>query len=123
MILIFTGFRAREEATCFAAHHDCRVIFIGGQYIVAMLLKGVFDHLEQGFILFLTINRPVSIENLVTAVLGVGLREHIEFDIVRVATQFLETGQQIVDFIFCQRQTQFNVGFHQRFTTTTQYIN
>ncbi len=88
-----------------------------------MLFKGVFDHLEQGFILFLTINGPVSIKNLMTAVLRVSLREHIQLDIVRIATKLPEAFQQIVDFVFCQCQTQLNIGFHQRVTATIQHIN
>ena len=123
MILIFASFRAREETTRFTTHHNCSVIFIRRQDIVVMLFKRIFDHLEQGFVLLLTINRPVSIENLMTTVLRVSLRKHIKFNIVRITAQLLEAFQQIIDFIFCQRQTQFDICFRQRITTTGQYIN
>ena len=55
--------------------------------------------------------------------LGVSLREHIEFDIVRVATQLLESILQIVDFIIRQRQPQTEVGVNQRLTAQAQQIN
>ena len=55
--------------------------------------------------------------------LRVRLREHIKFDIVRVAAQLLESILQIVDFILGQRQPQTEVGVNQRLTAEAQQVN
>ena len=55
--------------------------------------------------------------------LGVSLREHIEFDIVRVAAQRLESILQIVNFVIRQRKPQTEVGVNQRLTPQAQQVN
>jgi len=51
-----------------------------------------------------------GIEDLVPAVLGVGLREHHELDIGRVASERAERLDQIVDLIARQRQPELRIG-------------
>ena len=53
---------------------------------------------------------PVGIENLVAAVLGIGLREHHQFDVGGIALQLGEVLHQIFDLVGGKRQTQFAVG-------------
>jgi hypothetical protein len=84
--------------------------------------QGVFDHFEQRLRLLFAVNDPVGVENLVAAVLRVRLREHIQFDIVRVAAQ-LKRILQVVNFVFCQRQPQTEVGVNQRLTALPQQVN
>jgi len=55
--------------------------------------------------------------------IGVSLREHIEFDIVRVAVQLNESILQIINFIVGQRQAQTQVGVNQRLTAFTQQVH
>jgi len=43
------------------------------------------------------------------AVFGVGLREHIQFDVVRLAVLLHERILQVVNLVICQRQTQAQV--------------
>ena len=42
-------------------------------------------HLKQGFILFFAVDNPIRIKDFMAAVLRVGLREHIKFNIVWIA--------------------------------------
>ncbi len=125
------GFLMEGVAACVvvgieAAHgrtfHDRRVVFIRGEHEIRRLFKGVFDHLKQRLRLFFAIDNPVGVENFVAAVLRVSLREHIEFDVVRVAPQTGERLLQVVDFIISQRQPQTHVGVRQRLTALPQQI-
>ncbi len=57
------------------------------------------DHVEQRRAFVLAVDRPCSVEYLVAAMLGVGLREHHQLDISRVALHAGERCQQIVDLV------------------------
>ena len=75
---------------------------------------GVTDHLEQAHRLGLTIDGPAGVEDLVPAVLGVGLREHQQLDIGRIAAEVRVTIGQIGDLIIAQGQTETEVGRTER---------
>ena len=51
-----------------------------------------------------------GVEDLVPAVLGVGLREHHQFDVGRVAAEFAVALAQVVDLVLGQRQAEARVG-------------
>ncbi len=123
MEIVATGLVVSKVATYFRTFHHRCVIFIGRQDVIRRGFEGVFDHLEQRFRLLLTVDHPVGIKNLMAAVLGVGLRKHVQFDIIRVASQFGERILQIVDFILCQRQPQTQVSVNQRLASFTQQID
>jgi len=57
------------------------------------------NHLEQRSRLPRPIDRPACIEYLVAAVFAVGLREHIQLDVGRIAPQLSELRDKILDFI------------------------
>ena len=84
---------------------------------------GVFNHFKQRLRLFFTVDGPVGVKNFVAAVLRVGLRKHIKFDVVRVAAKRSEVAEQVVDFIIGQGQAQTNIGFDQRLATTGQNVD
>ncbi len=107
---VFTGVRIRVEAPGHVTDDDRGVVLVGGQHAFAVQLIGVLDHAEQRLVLALAVDVPAGIEDLVTAVLGVGLREHHQFDVVRIAPQIGKAGHQIIDFIFGERQPQLHVG-------------
>ena len=67
---------------------------------------GVADHCKQGFLLPLTVDIPGRIENLVAAMLGIGLREHHEFGVAGVAAHRREGLDQVVDLVSGQRQAE-----------------
>ena len=100
----------REETSCFGTFHHRCIVFIRGKHEIRGFLKGIFDHFEQGFILFFAVDNPVSIENFVAAVFRVGLCEHIQLNVVWIASKCGEIFHQIIDFIFRQRQSKFHVG-------------
>src|SRR5690606_3261895 len=115
--------RTREETTGFVANDHRRVVFISRQNVVVVALVGILDHLEQGLVLFFTVDGPAGVENLVAAVLGVRLGEHHQLHVGRVTAQRLIVGDQVIDFVFSQRQTQCFVGSHQRLAATGQNID
>ena len=82
------------------------------------------DHVEQRWRLRLAVDHPSGVENLVPAVLGVGLREHHQFDVARVAPHPAnEQPDKIVDLVIRQGQTQAPIGLDQRLTPTAEQIN
>ena len=84
---------------------------------------GVLDHVEQRLLHRSRIDHPVGIEDLVPAVLGVGLRKHHQFDIGRIALNAAEVLEQIIDLVFGQGQAQFSVGLFQGFVTTREDVH
>ena len=81
------------------------------------------DHAKERVFLFFTVDRPLSIKDLVTAVFGVGLSEHHQFDVGRIALGLREGVRQVIDFIVAHGQTHREVGFNQRFTTATEQVD
>ena len=120
---VLAGFGVREETPGCVPDDHRSVVLISGQHAFAVHLIGIFDHAEQGFILAFAVDIPAGIENLVPAMLGVGLGEHHQFDVVGVTPQTVEAGHQIVDFVFSKGQTQLNVGFLQRCATATEDVH
>ena len=105
-----TAVFARIEAVDLGALDDGGVVGVRHHRAFRMQLVGIADHAEQRNGLLFVVNDPVGIENLVAAVLGVGLRKHHEFDVGRVALELGEVGHQIVDLIGRKRQAQVTVG-------------
>ena len=87
------------------------------------MLVGIADHPEQAQILRFAIDGPVRVENLVAAVLGVGLGKHHQFRIGRVTPQRNELFHQVFNFIRRQRQAQLTIGRFQRPTATAENIH
>ena len=114
--------RTGDETLTFKTGHHCRIVLVGREHILGRLFSGVADHLEQGLILSLTIDNPIRIENLVTAVLGVGLREHHQFNVGRIPAKTLKALDQIVDFIIGKRQAQIHIGPLQRRSPAIDHI-
>ena len=123
MEVIAPCFAIGEEAAHLGTFHHRGVVFIGRQHVVRRLLHGVFDHFEQRLWLLFAVNNPVGIENLVAAVLRVRLREHVEFNVVRVTVELNERILQVVDLVFCQRQAETQVGVNQRLTALPQQVH
>jgi len=68
------------------------------------------DHAEQRPLLRLSVNRPVSIEYLVPAMLGIRLREHHQFNVIRIPVELCEACRQLAHLIFSQSQPPLSVG-------------
>ena len=69
----------------------------------------VANHAEQGDGLCLVVDDPIRVEYLVTAMFGVGLREHHQFDVGGVASELVEVVYQVVDLVDGKCQAQFLV--------------
>jgi hypothetical protein len=81
------------------------------------------DHAEQRFAARLTVDHPGGVENLVPAVLGIGLREHHQLDVGRVALRLEEQIGEVIDFVLRQGQAQPPVRRDQFSTTAAQQID
>ena len=103
-----------REAARHAALHDGGVIGIRHYRTQRLMAMRLADHAEQGFAARLPVDDPVGIENLVPAMLRVGLGEHGQLDIGRITTGADINIQQVIDFISSQCQTQTRIGLYQR---------
>ena len=115
--------RIRVEAVRHRAGHHRRVIAVGAEHALAGVFVGVADHGEQAEVLLLAVDGPVRVEDLVAAVLGVGLGEHHQLGVRGVAPQGGEPLRQVVDFILRQRQTQLTVGGGQRLAAAADHVH
>ena len=82
---------------------------------------GVADHREERPLLVGAVEGPARVEDLVSAVLGVGLGEHHQLDVGRVPTQLAEPVDQVVDLVGCERQAELGVGPRQRLAAALQH--
>ena len=73
------------------------IVPISRQHATRTLRIGIADHREQGFLLRVSVNAEACVEYLVSAVLGIGLREHHELDVGWIAAHRGEACLQIVD--------------------------
>ncbi len=69
------------------------------------------------------VDRELRIEDLVPAVLAVGLGEHHQFDVSRIARELRERLHQVVHLVVGQRQTMGLVRQRQRRLATMQQID
>ena len=101
------------KALYFSALHHCGIVVIRHHIAFGMQLVRIANHFEQAHRLGLAIDDEVGIENFVTAVLRVRLREHHQLDIGRIALCFLVRIHQIIHFIVRQRQAQLDIRLSQ----------
>ncbi|MCY1501904.1 hypothetical protein D9M68_359910 [compost metagenome] len=120
---VLAVFRIGVEAAGDEALHHRGVVLVGGQHAVAVHFIGVLDHAEQALFLSLAVDVPTGVEDLVAAVFGVGLGEHHQLDVVRVAAQLGEALHQVVDLVLGQRQAQFDVGLLQRRAAAAEHVD
>ena len=91
-----------------------RIVRIRHHGVLRRRAVGFADHAEQAQVLRRVIDVPARIEYLVPAVLRVGLREHHQLDVSRVAAKLRVGIEQIVDLVVGQREAERAVGLHQR---------
>ena len=82
-----TARRPGRSAPPAAPSHDRGVVRVGEHGALRAGRVRVADHLEQRLVLLLAVDDPVGVEDLVAAVLAVGLREHHQLDVGRVAAE------------------------------------
>jgi hypothetical protein len=74
----------------------------------------IFDHAEQRVRFGHPVDHEVSLEDLVAAVLAVGLSEHHQLDVRRITSELLEGAHEVVDFVRIEREPERRVGGNQR---------
>ena len=114
---------ARVEAADGRALDHRGVVRVGHYRALGMRLVRFADHAEQGQRLRLAIHRPARVENLVPAMFGIGLGEHHQFDVGRIAPEPSEVLQQVVDLVGGKREAQFGVGRDQRSLAAGQNVH
>ena len=117
------GIPIGHKAFACAAFHDGSVVAVSHNGVLRRHLLGVADHAEQGLVLLLAIDGELGIENLVTAMFAVGLREHHQLDVGRVALERVEGVDQVVDLVIRQGQAPVLVGCFQRGAATLQHVD
>ena len=95
------------------AFDDCGIVFVGTQRVLRREFVRVADHAEQAVRHVAAIDAVGGVEDLVPAVLGVGLREHHQFGIGRIAAERAVAFLQIRHFVFAQGQTEIGIGLRQ----------
>ncbi len=119
-VAIFQAVRVAQEDLRLRPCDDGGVVAVGGDDAVRAAGLGVADHAEQAVRLLFPVDDPGGVENLVAAMLGIGLGEHHQLHVRRVAAQRGEAVRQIVQLVFRQRQAQLAVGGGQGFPALRQ---
>ncbi|KAG0747068.1 hypothetical protein G6F65_020527 [Rhizopus arrhizus] len=107
---VFAAGRIRAVARGRMAFDHRSIIAVRAERVLRGLLVGVLDHPEQRAVLFLAVDGPAGVEDLVAAVLGIGLREHHQFDVRRRAAERGEAFAQVVDLVLGHGQAEALVG-------------
>lgn len=97
-----------------ATFHHPGVVGIGHDTARGMEAFGVADHGEHRLRLTLAIDGEIGIEDLVAAVFAVGLGEHHQLDITRVASQAGEGGGDVIDLVIAEGKTEGGIGVLER---------
>ena len=111
---VFTGLRVDVKTSATRACEYGGVVLVGGKNALGMERVRVLDHLEQRQVLRLTVDGPSGVENLVAAVFGVGLREHHQLDVVRIAAERGERVHEVVDLVVGEGESEGLVSGDER---------
>ncbi len=115
--------RIREKPPATRTLDHRSIVLVGRQNPLRRVMVGIANHAKQTLGLRLPVNHPIGIENLVTAMLRVGLRKHHQLDIRGIALKVLEIFQQIINFVLGQRQPPILIGLRQGRTATAEHIH
>src|SRR5690606_41208294 len=121
--VVGAGGRIGIEAAGAVAGHYRGVVGVGGEHVVPGLLVGVLDHGEQGLFLVHPVNRPGGVEDLVAAVLGIGLGKHHQLHVGGVAAEGAEAVVVVVDLVVGEGEAEAGVGLHQGRATAADHIH
>ncbi len=103
----------RVKARHRRAFKHSRIVAVGDDRAARALLVRLANHAKEGLLLLHAVDREFSVEDLVAAVLGIGLREHHQFDVRGIAALAREGFNQVGDFVLGQREAHFAVGLFQ----------
>ena len=117
------GRARRQPALCHAAFHHRRVVAVGHHGVPGRRGVAGANHLEHRVFLRHAVDGEGRIEDLVPAVLAVGLREHHQLDIARVAAEAAEGVEQIGDLVGREREAEGGVGCVERSAAGTEHVD
>ena len=113
----------RQPALDQATLHHRRVVVVGHHGVLRAGAFCVADHAEHRLVLRHAVDGEVGVEDLVAAVLAVGLREHHQLDIAGVTAQLSKGRHEVIDFIVTERKAKFGVRLHQCAAALCQHIH
>ena len=113
----------RHPAHATSADHDRGVVLVGDDRALTGDGLGVPDHPEQRPGLDDPVDDEVGVEDLVAAVLGVGLREHHQLDVAGVAPEPGERVDEVVDLVVGQGQAVGRVGLDDRLAAASEHVD
>ena len=88
------------------------IVFVGGNDFIGIFLCSLFNHLEEGRLLFHSVNDECSTKDFVTAMLGIDLSKTEYFGVCQRTSQVLFYFLEIFHLLFGQGQALFFViGF------------
>ena len=122
-IPVFVVLRLREKPAGHTALHHGGVILVCRQHTSRRFLMCITYHGKQRMRLINTVYRPARIKDLVAAMLGICLRKHHQFNIVRITAQTRKGITKIVNFILSQCQTHSTVGLDQCLPAKGQHFD
>ena len=107
--LLVNIFLRREEADGLVPFKDRAVVGVGQHRALRVGRMRVADHGEQRLGLARAVDDPVRVEDLVAAVLRIGLREHGELGVGRLAPEAAVGALEVLDLVLAQRQSELAV--------------
>jgi hypothetical protein len=102
-----------EEAIALAAGQDRGVVAVGRHHPGRRRRGGGLDQPEQRAGLGHAVDHELGVEDLVPAVLAVGLREHHQLDVGGIAAELGVGRGQVIDLVGRQRQAEGAIGRRQ----------
>ena len=115
--------RVRIKPLDFRTFNHGGIVFIRHHRALRAGFVRVANHTEQRFFLFFAVQNEIGIEDFVAAVFRIGLREHHQLHVGRIAVQCAIVFQQIVHLVGRQGQPHAFVRRFQRGTTTAQHVH
>ena len=98
-VWLVDGIAIGIEALRHPSLHDRGIVRIREHRTLRIRRVGVLDHAEEGVLLSLSIDDPGRVEDLVAAMLGIGLRKHRELGIGGITTEARVGIGKVVDLI------------------------
>jgi len=114
---------ARVEAADARTLDHRGIVGVGHHGAFGMRLVRFADHAEQGQRLILAIDSPARVEDFVPAMLGIGLGEHHEFDVGRIAAEPAEVLHEVINLVLGQGQAEFAIGDDQRGASAAEQVD
>jgi predicted DCC family thiol-disulfide oxidoreductase YuxK len=115
--------RVREEAAHERAFHHRGIVRVGTDGAVRVRRVRGADHAEERVRLWLAVDHPRRVEDLVAAVLRVRLGEHREFHVCGVPVVTREVRDEVVDLVGREGQSEHHVRFFDRLAAAREHVD